>query len=148
MSKPASGCGCGTPTTQRPIVCLLEGRTAQERRLAEFAALFVYLERTEQLSGAFRWYFRAEESCAEQGELEARVRDLAAQEQSCCPFFQFSVRREKDLVVWEARAPEAAQEVLEAFMLLPRDLQRGTSVERLKQRFSSAGLQFSEPEAG
>lgn len=137
-------CGCAAElASDEPIVCLLAGREAQEERLAAFRALFLFLEHTDPRPGGFRWIFRGENPDA-----EARVRELAAKEQACCPFFRFSVYPEGAMVVWDVTAPERAHQVMAAFMLLPETLRAGVDAEALKLALTDAGLHFTEDEHG
>jgi hypothetical protein len=94
------------------------------------------LERTEPLNGAFRWFFRDEPG------LEDRLRELAWREHDCCRFFDFSIMREGEFVVWETRGPAAAAQVLEGFMRLPEALSGAPTIETMKRVLRDAGLTF------
>ena len=131
MSNESSSCGCSAP-----IVCTLADRETQARHLAEFRDVFAYLERTEARDGGFRWYFRADET------LESRLRDLAQREQECCRFFDFHLKREGTLIIWETHAPTSAAAVLEEFMRLPATLKSAPTLDAMKRAFGIAGLSF------
>jgi hypothetical protein len=45
---------------------------------------------------------------------EARVRELVRREQQCCPFLDFSVRREDDVVMLEITGPEDVGDAADA----------------------------------
>ncbi len=117
------------------LVCTLTGRE-RSARVSEFDEAFRYLERTERLDDAFRWYFRAEAG------LEARLRDLARREQECCRFFEFDLLLEGPSIVWEARAPKHALAVLEEFMRMPETLRAAPDAAAVKDVLEGAGLSF------
>ena len=68
----------------------------------------------ERTAAGIRFRFRAEPG------VEAWVRDLAAREKDCCPFFGFEITVEGDEVRWDAAMPDtaAAKAVLEDFYAL------------------------------
>ena len=67
------------------------------QRMAEYGRLFAQaLVGRERTAGGIRFRLRADEG------VEAWVRDLAAREKACCPFFDFSVHTVGDEVHWDA----------------------------------------------
>ena len=84
---------------------------AEYRRL--FARALVARERTA-IGIRFRFRFRAEPG------IEDWVRDLAAREKECCPFFGFDIAVDGEEVLWEAAVPDTdeARAVLEDFYAL------------------------------
>lgn len=114
------------PAAEEPIVCTLTDRDLVARAL-EFRAVFAHLVETQPFDGGFRWRFRAEPG------LEAALADLARREHECCRFFELSVTREGDCIVWEASASSAAATVLDAFMRLPETLERDSDLGAIKR---------------
>lgn len=103
--------------TQPPIACDMTNapdtgpeRMAEYRRL--FAETFVGRERT---SAGIRFRLRAGQG------IEDWVRDLAAREKACCPFFDFNVTTDGDEVRWEVSVvdDDLARAVLDEFYALP-----------------------------
>lgn len=140
MSNHPSTCGCDDgcgATATEPIACGLVGREQQAKRAAEFREAFAHLDRTETIAGGFRWYFRADSA------LEAQLRDLARREHECCRFFDFRITREGSAVVWEARAPQDAEAVLEQFKLLPETLKSSSTLDAMQRVLAGAGLTFA-----
>ena len=87
-------------------------RDTPEERLAEYQRLFAQaLVGRERTAEGIRFRFRADEG------VEAWVRDLAAREKACCPFFDFEVAAEGNQVRWDVAVvdDDAARAVLEDF---------------------------------
>ncbi|SEF25111.1 hypothetical protein SAMN05421837_1021011 [Amycolatopsis pretoriensis] len=104
------------PPASTPIACdMSNARDTPEERLAEYRRLFaealVARERTEI---GIRFRFRADLG------VEDWVRDLAAREKACCPFFGFDIAAEAGEVRWDAAVPDTdeARAVLEDFYAL------------------------------
>src|SRR5690348_13208400 len=74
-------------STEIPIACdLSEAPDTGPQRMAEYQRLFTtaFVGR-ERTAGGIRFRLRADDG------VEAWVRDLAAREKACCPFFDFDV---------------------------------------------------------
>ena len=82
----------GTP----PIACdMTDAPDTAEGRMAEYDRLFTQtLAGRERTGNGVRLRFRADEG------VEAWVRDLAAREKACCPFYDFAVSATADSEVW------------------------------------------------
>jgi hypothetical protein len=113
-------------------------------RMAEYRRLFGrhLLGRDRPAAGRIRYRLRAEEG------VEAWVRDLAAREKACCPFFEFSLSTVDDVVQWDVSVPddEMAHAVLDEF-------DRTTSVEEedwndVQGRLSDVGFRVTTRDAG
>ena len=119
-----------------PLVCDLTGSgETPGDRLQEYRRLFdtALLGRLRTASG-IRFRFGSE------GVDEERLRDLAAREQACCPFFDMEIRRVGDELWWdtEVSSPDAGF-VLDEFYRLP-DLTLGA--EQIQARVYERGLQI------
>lgn len=108
--------------SQPPIACDMTNapdtgpeRMAEYRRL--FAEAFVGRERT---SAGIRFRLRAGPG------IEDWVRDLAAREKACCPFFDFNVTTDDDEVRWDASVvdDDLARAILDELYALPLAAQR------------------------
>lgn len=106
------------PPASTPVACdMSTARDTPAERLAEYRRLFaealVARERTD-IGIRFRFRFRADPG------VEDWVRDLAAREKACCPFFGFDIAVDARQVRWDAAVPdtEAARAVLEEFYAL------------------------------
>ncbi|MEU6717905.1 hypothetical protein ABZ897_41105 [Nonomuraea sp. NPDC046802] len=131
------------PSASTPVVCDMTGApdTAHER-LREFQMLFArFLIARERTSRGIRFRLRAEAG------LEEHVRDLAAREQACCPFYAFDVTARDGQVLWECAVgdDETARAVLEEFFLLPETT--ATAPAELQGRLAATGLVFTETDA-
>ena len=104
------------PPASTPVACdMSNARDTPEERLAEYRQLFATALTTRERTGlGIRFRFRADPG------VEEWVRDLAAREKACCPFFGFAVAVEGDEVRWDAAVPDtdAAKAVLEDFYAL------------------------------
>jgi hypothetical protein len=85
-----------------PIACDMSGAAdTLDERLAEYRRLFsAALIARERNGTGIRFRFRLE------GGVEAWVRDLAAREVACCPFFTFVVAPHADELWWDASVPD------------------------------------------
>jgi hypothetical protein len=125
------------PTPAIPIVCDMTtapdtgpGRIAEYRRL--FARALIGREKTVQ---GIRFRYRAEPG------IEEWVRDLAAREKACCPFFDLTIARAGDEVLWDATVivdDDIARAMLAEFYALPDTI--GQDVEALHDRWTGLGL--------
>jgi hypothetical protein len=113
-------------------------------RIAEYRRLFGQhlAGRNRSSAGRIRFRLRAEEG------VEAWVRDLAAREKACCPFFEFSVSTVDGVVQWDVAVPddEMAHAVLDEF-------DRATSLEDedwdgVRDRLSDLGFPVTTRDAG
>ncbi|MEV6305594.1 hypothetical protein AB0M02_39690 [Actinoplanes sp. NPDC051861] len=133
-----------------PIVCDLTGaRDTAEERMAEYERLFAQSltgrERTEQ---QVRLLFRADDG------VEAWVRDLAAREKACCPFYDFRISAAAGEVRWEiglvegvaAGDEDMARTMLDEFYDAPDNVAGG--VAGMKQRLSQGGIAVTTSESG
>jgi hypothetical protein len=102
------------PPASTPIACdMTTARDTPDERLAEYRRLFGRAVRERTATGV-RFRFPAEPG------IEEWVRDLAAREKECCPFFGFDITVEGGEVLWGAAVPDtdAARGVLEDFYAL------------------------------
>jgi hypothetical protein len=112
-------------------------------RIAEYRRLFdEAMAGKERTATGIRFRFHARPG------VEVRVRDLAAREKACCPFFGFDVTAEGDEVLWDAAVTDndAARAVLEEFYALPDTV--GEGVDGLRERFAERGLEFPADPTG
>jgi hypothetical protein len=125
------------PPADTPVACDMSTATdTPEERLAEYHRLFeqALISRERPGDGAVRFRLRADEG------IEAWVRDLAARELACCPFFAFEITTTADEVVWEAAVidNDAARVVLDEFYALVDGATE--TVGDLPARFAERGL--------
>ena len=128
-----------TPNPETPIVCdMTDAQDTEAERLAEYAQLFAraLIGRARTPDGLL-FRFRADEG------IEAWVRDLAAREKACCPFFTFTVTGNEAEIVWQASVPDndIAIALLEEFYALPETAAAG--VQALEQRLDRRGLRVT-----
>jgi hypothetical protein len=101
------------PPASTPIACdMSTARDTPGERLAEYRRLFAQALVSRERTGiGIRFRFRADPG------VEDRVRDLAAREQACCPFFGFDIAVEAGQIRWDAAVPDTdeARAVLEEF---------------------------------
>jgi hypothetical protein len=122
----------------QPIACDMTGApdTGPER-MAEYRRLFTRaLVGRERTGAGIRFRLRADPG------VEDRVRDLAAREMACCPFYDFTVTTTGDEVHWDATVidDDIARAILDEFYLLPDHLESG--VEGFESRLKQRGLEF------
>ncbi|MFG1643077.1 hypothetical protein ACGFMK_22520 [Amycolatopsis sp. NPDC049252] len=102
------------PPASTPIACdMTHARDTPGERLAEYRRLFGRAVRERTATGV-RFRFAAGPG------IEEWVRDLAAREKACCPFFGFEITVEGGEVLWDAAVPDtaAARAALEDFFAL------------------------------
>jgi hypothetical protein len=133
------------PPQDTPIVCdMSTAPDTAEQRLAEYHRLFATaLISRERTRDSVRFRLRAEPG------VEAWVRDLAAREKACCPFFGFDITTtDSGEVVWEATVidDDTARAVLDEFSVLVEAPQ--ASVGDLRRRFTDRGLEFAPDQPG
>lgn len=90
-------------TVDTPVIAcdMTHAPDTTEERVAEYARLFGRaLAGRERTGDGVRLRFRADEG------VEAWVRDLAAREKACCPFFDFAVSAAGGQVWWDIRLVE------------------------------------------
>jgi predicted HAD superfamily Cof-like phosphohydrolase len=104
------------PPASTPVACdMSHGRDTPAERLAEYHRLFGRtLAGRERTAAGIRFRFRAGPG------VEEWVRDLAAREKACCPFFGFDITADGAEVCWDAAVSDsdAARAVLEEFYAL------------------------------
>jgi hypothetical protein len=102
-----------------PIVCDMTGAPdTTEERMAEYGRLFA-----QSLAGRDRTEHRVRLRFRADGGVEAWVRDLAAREKACCPFYDFAISTTGDEVWWDIslvdgvadRDEDAARMMLDEF---------------------------------
>ncbi len=127
------------PSTTTPIACDMSAApdTGPER-MREYQRLFhqALVGRVRTAEG-IRFRLRADDG------VEAWVRDLAAREKACCPFFDFAVTTNGDEVRWDVRVidDDVARTILDEFYALPDTAAYG--VEELENRLRDGGLQIT-----
>jgi len=125
------------PPADTPVACDMRTATdTPEERLAEYHRLFgqALIGRERLGDGAVRFRLRDGDG------IEAWVRDLAARENACCPFFAFEITATADEVVWDAAVidNESARAVLDEFYALVDGATE--TVGDLQARFAERGL--------
>ncbi len=127
-----------------PIACdMTNAPDTGPERMAEYQRLFTdALVGRERTGAGIRFRLRADQG------IEDWVRDLAAREKACCPFFDFSVATVGDEVHWDASVidDDIARAILEEYYALPDNLSLG--VEGLESRLRQRGLTFVESRDG
>jgi hypothetical protein len=132
------------PPVGTPIVC--DMRSAPDtgpERLAEYQRLFAAaLVDRERTAEGIRFRFGAGPGVADW------VRDLAAREKACCPFFNFAITNDGDEVHWDAGVvdDDIAPAVLDEFYLLPDTAADG--VEGLQRRLADRGVRVTANTTG
>ncbi|HET9649555.1 MAG TPA: RICIN domain-containing protein [Microlunatus sp.] len=99
-----------------------------EQRAAEYRHLFdTALCGRDQTERMVRFRFRSADVDEDQ------LRDLAAREQACCPFFSIRLMTSGGELWWETRVDDTpeARALLEEFSRLPDRHESGTTVDRL-----------------
>ena len=133
-------------TSTTPIVCdMTDAPDTAPDRMAEYRRLFAEaLIARERTPEGIRFRFRTGGSDG----VEAWVRDLAAREKACCPFFDFSVGSSGDEVHWDATVvdDDIARAVLDEFYALPDTVAGG--VEVVERQFRDRGLRIMADPAG
>src|SRR5690606_15920218 len=126
-----------TDQSTPPIVCdMTDAPDTSVERVAEYSQLFAdaLIGREQTPDGANRCRFRADRG------IEDRVRSLAAKEQACCAFFDFTVTTHGAEVWWDATTVDdpIAQRILDELYRLPDTV--GDGVEAHFDRFEAQGL--------
>ncbi|GEM_PF-1297967 len=131
-------------TATTPIACdMTSAPDTADERMAEYGRLFAQaLIGRERTTEGIRLRFRAGDG------IEAWVRDLAAREKACCPFFDFSISTHGDEVYWYATVidDDIARDILDEFYTLPDAV--GGGVAGLENRLGERGLQVIANPAG
>jgi hypothetical protein len=127
-----------------PIACdMTDAPDTGPERMAEYQRLFAQaLVGRERTTAGIRFRLRADQG------IEDWVRDLAAREKACCPFFDFGVTTVGDEVRWDVSVidDDVARAVLEEYYALPDNLSDG--VEGLESRIRQRGLEIVENRDG
>jgi hypothetical protein len=122
----------------QPIVCdMTDATDTPAERMQEYQRLFAqHLIGRERRAAGIRFHLRADEG------VEGWVRDLAAREKACCPFFDFAIASEGGQVHWDAWVvdDDIARAILDDFYNLPENIADG--VEGMEQRLTERGLQI------
>jgi hypothetical protein len=118
------------------IACDMTGAPdTPEERMAEYGRLLAaaYAGR-ERTGDGIRLRFRATDG------IETWVRDLAAREKACCPFFDFAVTVADGEVRWDATVvdDDIARAILDEFYRLPETACAG--LPGLEDRLADRGL--------
>jgi hypothetical protein len=132
-----------------PIVCDLTGAPdTAEQRMAEYGRLFAQsLAGRERTGQGVRLRFRADDG------VEAWVRDLAAREKACCPFYDFGVRATGGEVWWDVGLVDGVEDdegtarmMLDEFYHAPDNVAGG--VAGIKERLAASGFTVTTNESG
>lgn len=126
------------------IACDMTGAPdTPHERLAEYGRLFAAaLVGRERTAEGIRFRLRAGDG------VEAWVRDLAAREKACCPFFDFAVSTVDGEVRWDATVvvDGTARAILDEFYRLPQTAADG--VEALSGRLGARGFEVTANDGG
>jgi hypothetical protein len=132
------------PTPDVPIVCdMTDAPDTAVERLAEYQRLFTtVLVGRERTAERIRFRFRADEG------VEDWVRDLAAREKACCPFFTFAIAAHGDEVWMDAQVidDDLARQILDEYYRLPETVADGPAA--LLDRFNQQGLEIMTRDEG
>jgi hypothetical protein len=136
------------PTAAIPIVCDLTGaRDTAEERMAEYGRLFAQsLAGRDRTAERVRLRFRADVG------VEEWVRDLAAREKACCPFYDFKISATDGEVWWDivlvdgVAADEMARMMLDEFYDAPDNVAGG--VAGMTERLADSGVVVTANESG
>jgi hypothetical protein len=132
-----------SPTTT-PIVCdMTSAPDTGPERMAEYRRLFSQaLIGRERTAEGIRFRLRATDG------IETWVRDLAAREKACCPFFDYSITTDGEEVRWDATVidDDIARTILDEFYDLPDIVNEG--IEGLEDRLTQRGLEIITNPAG
>jgi hypothetical protein len=132
-----------------PIACdLTDAPDTAEERMAEYARLFARsLTGRERTGRGVQLRFRADDGVA------AWVRDLAAREKACCPFYDFAVAATDSEVRWDisladgATADEdTAHTLLDEFYYAPDNVAAG--VPGMRERLAANGYTVTTTGSG
>ncbi|WP_281904379.1 hypothetical protein [Phytohabitans aurantiacus] len=133
-----------------PIVCDLTGAPdTAEQRMAEYGRLFA-----QSLAGRDRTEQRVRLRFRTDGGVEAWVRDLAAREKACCPFYDFGISATGGEVWWDISLvdgganddPDTARMMLDEFYDAPDNVAGG--VAGMKERLANSGIAVTTNESG
>jgi len=118
------------------IACDMTGAPdTPEERMAEYGRLLAAAYAGRKRTGdGIRLRFRATDG------IETWVRDLAAREKACCPFFDFAVTVADGEVRWDATVvdDDIARAILDEFYRLPETA--GAGLPGLEDRLADRGL--------
>jgi hypothetical protein len=131
------------PTTATtPIACdLTDAPDTADERMAEYGRLFARaLTGRERTDERVRLRFRADEG------VQAWVRDLAAREKACCPFYDFAISTDGGEVRWDISLVDGvapgdahlARTLLDEFYHAPDNAAGG--VAGMRERLAGSGF--------
>jgi hypothetical protein len=133
-----------------PIVCdLTDARDTAEERMAEYGRLFAQsLAGRERTGQRVRLRLRADDG------VEVWVRDLAAREKACCPFYDFQISVAGGEVWWDIGLVDGvadgdedmARAALDEFYDAPDNVAGG--VAGVKQRLADHGIAVTTSRSG
>jgi hypothetical protein len=122
----------------QPIACdMTNARDTGPERMQEYGRLFAqHLVGRERTGTGIRFRLRADDG------VQDWVRDLAAREKACCPFFDFEISTDGGQVLWDASVvdDDVARAILDEFYDLPDRV--GNGVGGLEERLTAKGLQI------
>jgi hypothetical protein len=131
-----------------PIVCdLTNARDTAKERMAEYGRLF-----RQSLAGRERTGQRVRLRLRADDGVEAWVRDLAAREKACCPFYDFRITAAGGEVWWEiglvdgVADEDLARTMLDEFYDAPDNVAGG--VAGMRQRLAEGGIAVTTSESG
>jgi DNA-binding transcriptional MerR regulator len=93
------------PSRDAPVACTLAG-AERDDRIAQWHEVLALAEPRETVPDGLRLSFPPG------AELAARLARLAAAEQDCCPFYEFTLHLTPTALVLDVRAPEAAVDMV------------------------------------
>ena len=131
-----------------PIVCdMTDAADTAEERMAEYGRLFAQaLTGRERTDEGVRLRFRADDG------VEGWVRDLAARDKACCPFYDFAVTTTAGEVWLEVGVvdgvggDDVTRTLLDEYYDAPDTVAAG--VAGMKQRFTERGWEVATNPAG
>jgi hypothetical protein len=131
-----------------PIVCdLTDARDTAQERMAEYGRLFAQsLAGRERTGQRVRLRFRAGDG------VEAWVRDLAAREKACCPFYDFQISAMAGEIWWDIGLVDGvahgdmARAALDEFYDAPGNVAGG--VAGMQERLAQRGIAVTTNDSG
>ena len=103
----APGCGCAEPSVEQPtpVLCTLDPADV-DQRAQEWHAVMARARSRQEIGNGVRVFFPPD------ADLTTRLAGLAVLEQTCCGFFDFTIRVTDGAVAFDVHGPAQAQDVI------------------------------------